>query len=119
MIPPLTRRFCPEIHRASSLTKSATTSAMFWVGEGDVRDCFGKSNDPGKPALRRLVVLPQQLRTSPLSASAPGHQGRRTDRGPGSFTGHWCVGIDVIDAQAAPTVPPRQSTSIISVLEHR
>jgi len=36
------------------------------VGEGDVRNCFGKLNDPGKPALRRLGILPQQLRTSPL-----------------------------------------------------
>jgi hypothetical protein len=39
-----------------------------WVGEGDVRNCLGKLNDPGKPALRRLGILPQQLRTSPLFA---------------------------------------------------
>jgi len=30
MIPPLTRRFCPVIQRASSLTKSATTSEISW-----------------------------------------------------------------------------------------
>ena len=36
------------------------------VGEGDIRNCFGKLNDPGKPALRRLGILPKQLRTSPL-----------------------------------------------------
>ncbi len=39
------------------------------VGEGDVRNCFGKLNDPGKPAFRRLGILPQQLRTSPLFVS--------------------------------------------------
>jgi hypothetical protein len=27
------------IQRASSLTKSATTSGMSWVGEGDIREC--------------------------------------------------------------------------------
>jgi hypothetical protein len=38
------------------------------VVEGNIRNCFGKLNDPGKPALRRLGILPQQLRTSPLFA---------------------------------------------------
>ena len=38
------------------------------VREGDIRNCFGKLNDPGKPALRRLCILPQQLRRSPLFA---------------------------------------------------
>ena len=36
------------------------------IGEGDIRNCFGKLNDPGKLALRRLGILPQQLRTSSL-----------------------------------------------------
>ncbi len=34
--------------------------------EGDIRNRFGKLNDPGKSALRRLCIMPQQLRTSPL-----------------------------------------------------
>ena len=38
------------------------------VGKGDIRNCFGKLNDPGKPALRRLGILRQQLGTSPLFA---------------------------------------------------
>ena len=33
-----------------------------------IRNCFGKLNDPGKQGLRRLGILPQQLRTSPLFA---------------------------------------------------
>jgi len=41
------------------------------LGEGDIRNCFGKLNDPSKPALRRLSILPQKLRTSPLSAPDP------------------------------------------------
>ncbi len=36
-----------------------------------------KLNDPGKPALRRLGILPQQLRTSPLIA--PDHPGEAID----------------------------------------
>ncbi len=45
------------------------------VREGDIPKCSGKSHDPGKPAFRRLGILPQQLKTSPLSArmmSLPG-----------------------------------------------
>src|SRR5271157_2395310 len=34
--------------------------------EGDIPNCSGKLHDPVKPALRRLGILPQQLRTSPL-----------------------------------------------------
>jgi len=34
----------------------------------DIRNCFDKLNDPGKPALRGLGILPQQLTTSPLFA---------------------------------------------------
>jgi len=45
--------------------------SRLWVGEGDIRNCFGKLNDPGKPALRRLGILPQQLRASPLFAFVP------------------------------------------------
>jgi hypothetical protein len=41
-------------------------AAKMLVGEGDIHDCFGKLNDAGKPALRRLGILSQQLRTSPL-----------------------------------------------------
>jgi len=48
--------------------------SRLWVGEGDIRNCFGKLNDPGKPALRRLGILPQQLRASPLSPSCPSIQ---------------------------------------------
>ena len=33
---------------------------------GDIRNCFGELNDPGKPALRRPGILSQQSRTSPL-----------------------------------------------------
>ncbi len=36
--------------------------------KGDIRNSFGKLNDPGKPPLRRLGILPRQLRMSPLSA---------------------------------------------------
>jgi hypothetical protein len=38
--------------------------------EGDSRSSFGKLNDPGKSALRGLGILPQQLTTSPLFATA-------------------------------------------------
>jgi len=38
------------------------------LGKGDSRNSFGKLNDPGKSALRRLGILPQQLTTSPLFA---------------------------------------------------
>jgi len=38
----------------------------FGVGKGGNRNCFGKSHDPGKPALHRLGILPQRLRTSLL-----------------------------------------------------
>jgi len=38
------------------------------VREGDVPNCSGKLHDPGKLAFRRLGILPQQLRTSPLFA---------------------------------------------------
>jgi len=31
------------------------------VREGDVPNCSGKSHDPGKPAFRRLGILPEQL----------------------------------------------------------
>src|SRR5208337_5529143 len=31
------------------------------AGKGDICNCFGKLNDPGKPALRRLGILPQQI----------------------------------------------------------
>ena len=37
-------------------------SACRWPARGgrrDIRNCFGKLNDPGKPALRRLGILPQ------------------------------------------------------------
>ena len=34
-----------------------------------IPNCSGKSHDPGKPAFRRLGILPHQLRTSPLFAS--------------------------------------------------
>ncbi len=44
--------------------------SAYGVGEGDIRNCLGKLNDPGKPALRRPGILPQQLRTSPLFARA-------------------------------------------------
>jgi hypothetical protein len=37
------------------------------MGEGDIRNCFGKLNDPGKPAFRRLGILPQQLGTSRMA----------------------------------------------------
>ncbi len=36
------------------------------IGEGDSSNCFGKLNDLGKPPVRRLGILPQQLRTSPM-----------------------------------------------------
>jgi len=48
-----------------------------WVGKGDIRSCFGKFNDPGKPALRRLGILRQQLGTSPLFAPME-HRFRQT-----------------------------------------
>src|SRR5208337_5363239 len=41
----------------------------------DIRKSLGRLNDPGKPALRRLGFLPQQLRTSPLSRWAGSLQG--------------------------------------------
>ncbi len=40
------------------------------VGNGDIRNSLGKLNDPGKPPLRRLGILPRQLRMSPLFAPA-------------------------------------------------
>jgi hypothetical protein len=43
--------------------------SAYGVGEGDIRNCLGKLNDPGKPALRRPGILPQQLRTSRLSVA--------------------------------------------------
>jgi hypothetical protein len=36
------------------------------MGKGGIRNCLGKLNDPGKLALRRLGILPQQLTTSSL-----------------------------------------------------
>jgi len=36
------------------------------VLEGDIPNCSGKLHDPVKPAFRRLGILPQQLRRSPL-----------------------------------------------------
>jgi hypothetical protein len=42
------------------------------VGEGDLRNCFGKLNNPGKPAFRRLGILPQQLRTTLCSSPEAG-----------------------------------------------
>ncbi len=36
--------------------------------EGDIPNCSGKLHDPGKRAFRRIGILPQQLRTSPLFA---------------------------------------------------
>ena len=41
----------------------------FGVGKADIRSSFGKLNDPGKPPLSRLGILPRQLRTSPLFAA--------------------------------------------------
>jgi hypothetical protein len=38
------------------------------VGQAYIRNSFGKSNDPGKPPLSRLGILPRQLRGSPLFA---------------------------------------------------
>src|SRR5271157_4863049 len=38
------------------------------VLEGDIPNCSGKLHDPVKPAFRRLGILSQQLRTSPLFA---------------------------------------------------
>ena len=46
----------------------AQSRRSFGVGEWDIRNCFGKLNHPGKPAHRRLGILPQQLKTSPLFA---------------------------------------------------
>ena len=43
--------------------------SIYGVGEGDIRNCLGKLNDPGKPALRRPGILPQQLGTSRLSVA--------------------------------------------------
>ncbi len=45
--------------------------SAYGVGEGDIRNCLGKLNDPGKPALRRLGILPQQIRASPMFAPIP------------------------------------------------
>jgi hypothetical protein len=43
MIPPLTRRFCPVIHRASSLTKSAThVSDVLGLPQPSERGKLGK-----------------------------------------------------------------------------
>src|SRR5208337_3116288 len=42
------------------------TTAHRWVGQEDIRNSLGRLNDPGKPPLRRLGILPRQLRVSPL-----------------------------------------------------
>ena len=34
--------------------------------KGEIPNCSGELHDPVKPAFRRLGILPQQLRTSPL-----------------------------------------------------
>ncbi len=43
----------------------------------DIHNCFSKLNDPGKPALRRLGILPQQLRAFPLFAPILGDAAER------------------------------------------
>ncbi len=43
--------------------------------KGDIRNSLGKLNDPGKPAPRRLVILPRQLRT--VLFSTPSRSRRR------------------------------------------
>src|SRR5271157_5456717 len=45
------------------------------AGKGDIRNCLGGLNNRGKPALRRLGILPQQLRTSLCS---PGEAAQST-----------------------------------------
>ena len=34
--------------------------------EGNIPDCSAKLDDPGKPAFRKLCILPQRLRTFPF-----------------------------------------------------
>ena len=89
-----------------------------------IRNCFGKLNDPGKQGLRRLGILPQQLRTYPfvrpfdhvphLDIAAhrrrepsrrrgPGHAGRTCHRG----------GVRCPGPEAAPVIGSLRDRGIV------
>src|SRR5271157_2101324 len=55
-----------EVRQLHRWTLTEEAKGTFGGGEGEIRNRFGELNDPGKPALRRLGILPQHLRTSPL-----------------------------------------------------
>src|SRR5208282_5809290 len=56
------------------------TTAHRWVGQEDICNSLGRLNDPGKPPLRRLGILPRQLRLSPLFLSRLPWPRRPTNR---------------------------------------
>src|SRR5208337_3924004 len=110
----------------------ATCPVVILVLEGDIPNCSGKLHDPFKPGFRRLGILPQQLRTSPLfvhlrqreSLSQRVRQNETTRTTspdslvykPNDLTGHQ-ASIDLVLVSAPPTLMATFTASSIGSLK--